>query len=133
MTAVTRWKFDNGGTYSYTFERNPDRQGGDSFWVYSPRLAEVDIIGANSPHIQIDGFGARRTIKFTAITGNMMRNLQSFFLRKQIIQNCTDHLTASPFSCFIISFTSTVHPTSGAFPGSGEDTYDVEMQIVMMG
>jgi len=135
---TVRWNFDAGGANDYTFARNPDRYGGDTFWAYEPRLTEFDIIGANLPTLQIDGFrGARRTLRFTAITGNMMRVLQNFFLRKAIINNCRDHLYtgASPFisfNCFVVGFVSTLHPSSGTFPGSGEDTYDVEMTIIKM-
>lgn len=135
MATVTRWIFDNDGTYIYTFPRNPNRYGGDSGWQYEPRMSEMDVIGANQPSIQIDGFsGARRTIRFAAITGTMTRRLQDFFLRKEIIYDCRDHLypTHLQFNCFIISFSQQVHPTTGNFPGSGEDTYDVEMTLVKM-
>jgi hypothetical protein len=133
--AVTRWYFEYGGSYQYLFIRNPDRYGGDTGWVYEPRLSEMEIIGASQAFIQVDGFmGARRTIKFTAITGTMTRTLENFFLRKQIIYNCRDHLypTHPQFNCFIMSFTQQAHPTSSDFPGSGEDTYDVEMTLVKM-
>jgi len=135
MTTVIRWKFDVGGDNEYTFPRNPDRYGGDSGWIYEPRMAELEIIGANTPNIQIDGFhGARRTISFTAITGTMTRKLRDFYLRKQIIYNCRDHLypTHPAFNCFIIAMVANVHPTTGTFPGSGEDTYDVEITLVKM-
>jgi len=132
--AVIRWKFDIGGSYEYVFPRNPDRYGGDSDWIYEPRLSQIDIVGSNQPYIQIDGFTGTRTIRFTAITGTMTRKLRDFYLRKQIIYNCRDHLypTHPQFNCFVVSFTSAVHPTSGSFPGSGEDTYDVEMTLVKM-
>lgn len=129
------WKFDVGGLYSYTFPRNPNRYGGDTYWKHEARMTELDIIGANSPTIQIDGFrGARRVLKFAVITGIMMRELQNFFLRKQVINNCRDHLynTSPQFSCFIIIFTSILRPTIGPFPASGEDTYDVEMTLIRM-
>ena len=135
MTAVTRWKFDIGGTYNYEFPRNPDRYGGDSGWGYEPRMSEMAVVGANQPYIQIDGFsGARRTVRFTAVTGTISRKLQDFFLRKEIIYNCRDHLypTHAQFNCFVLSFIQTVRPTTGSFPGSGEDTYDVEMTLVKM-
>lgn len=134
MSDVVRWIFDNDGIYSYEFPRNPDRNGGDTFWVSQPRLNEFDIIGSNAPNIQVDGFRSSRTIRFTAITGTMMRTLQQFFLRKMIISNCRDHLypTSPQFDCFIISFNPVVRPTIGVFPGSGEDTYDLEMVLVRM-
>jgi hypothetical protein len=136
MTTVTRWIFDYGGSYQYSFPRNPDRLGGDSGWIFDPKFNVLEVLGANVPTIQTDGFnGAHRTIKFTAITGTMMRVLQDFFLRKQIISNCRDHLysTTPQFSCFITSLVTTIHPTMGTFPGSGEDTYDVEMTLLKMG
>ena len=131
---VTRWQFDVGGLYEYIFTRNPDREGGDTFWVLQPRMTEFDIIGSNFPNVQIDGFRATRTLRFSAITGNMMRTLRNFFQRKTIISNCRDHLypTTPGFSCFIVSFTPALHPTIGDFPGSGEDTYDLEMVIIRM-
>jgi len=135
MTAITRWFFDYGGGNQYSFPRNPDRNGGDTSWIYEPKLSTFDIVGANAPTFQIDGFsGARRVLKFTAITGTMTRALQDFFLRKEIISGCRDHLypTHAEFSCFVISFNTTIHPTIGDFPGSGEDTYDVEMTIIKM-
>jgi len=134
MSDVIRWVFDEGGIYNYTFPRNPDRHGGDSSWVSEPRLSEFDIIGSNTPNIQVDGYRSSRTIRFTAITGTMLRTLQQFFLRRQIISNCKDHLypTSSQFNCFIMSFNPVIHPTSGVFPGSGEDTYDLEMVLVRM-
>ena len=97
-------------------------------------MGEFEIIGSNVPHIQVDGFTARRTLRFTAITGTMMRTLRNFFHRAQVINNCSDHLynTTQQFSCFIVAFTPTIHPTIGNFPGSGEDTYDLEMAIVQM-
>ena len=133
--SVVRWRFDFGGLYDYTFTRNPDRGGGDSYWMYEPRMSELHVIGANLPNIQVDGFrGARRSIRFTAITGTMMRTLQNFYLRESIIHNCRDHLysTTDQFSCFVESFSSSIHPTIGTFPGSGEDTYDVEMTMIRM-
>jgi hypothetical protein len=131
---VTRWFLEYGGTYQYEFPRNPDRYGGDTDWVFEPRFTELAVIGANRPNIQIDGVAGRRTISFTAITGNMMRRLRDFFLRETIIYNCRDHLypTTPTFNCFIASFTSTLHPTFGDFPGSVEDTYDVGMTLVKM-
>ena len=112
--SIIRWRFDFGGTYDYTFPRNPDSGGGDSYWMYEPRMSELYVIGANLPNIQIDGFrGARRSIRFTAITGDMMRTLQNFYLREAVIHNCRDHLypTTDQFSCFIESFSSNIHPT----------------------
>lgn len=132
---VTRWIFDYGGTYYYLFPRNPDRNGGDTYWVADSRSTEVDIIGSSLPYVQTDGFkGARRVVRFTAITGDMMRYLQDFYFRNTIISNCRDHLypTTPQFSCYILSFSTTLHPTVGAFPGSGEDTWDLEMQLVRM-
>jgi hypothetical protein len=134
--AVTRWVFDTGGTNQYTFERNPDRNGGDSYWVYSPRLTEVEIIGASLPSIQVDGFsGAKRTIRFTSISGTMFRTLQDFYFRNQTILNCSDHLTGTTpnFNCYITSFNPNIHPSIGNFPGSGEDTWDLEMTLLRMG
>lgn len=134
MSEVIRWVFDTGGFHHYLFIRNPDRYGGDTFWVSEPRSTEFDIISSNSPNIQIDGFRSSRTIRFSAITGTMTRTLQQFFLRREIILNCTDHLypTSPKFNCFIVSFTPNIRPTSGLFPGSGEDTYDLEMVLVRM-
>lgn len=132
--AVTYWIFNYGLGGEYTFPRNPDRYGGDSMWVYEQRNNELDILGASLPTIQIDGFrGARRSLKFTAITGTMMRALQTFYLDKAEILNCRDHLygtTADQFNCFILEFSPSVHPTMGSFPGSGEDTYDLQMVLV---
>jgi len=130
--SVIRWKFDIGGTYEYEFPRNPDRYGGDTFWRYEARLGEFNIIGSNVPHIQVDGFTAYRTIRFTAVTGNMMRTLRNFFQREAIINNCQDHLNLPEFNCFVIEFYATLHPTTGDFPGSGEDTYDLEITLVKM-
>jgi len=133
--SVTRWIFGYGTSTQYTFSRNPDRYGGDTGWLYEPKMTMFDIIGANAPAIQIDGFnGAQRVIKFTAITGTMTRTLQDFFLRKEIVNGCRDHLypTHPAFSCFITNFVTSVHPTSGSFPGSGEDTYDVEITLIKM-
>lgn len=135
MTDVIRWRFDTGGSHDYTFERNPDRSGGDTFWSRETRMSELDVIGGNTPTIQVDGFrGAKRTIRFTAITGSMMRVLQNFYYRAEIIYNCSDHLysTTPLFNCFVTSFIATIHPTIGNFPGSGEDTYDVETILLRM-
>ena len=132
---VTRWIFDYGGTNQYNFPRNPNRHGGDTYWQYEPRLTELDIIGANSPTIQVDGFrGARRTIRFVAITGTMMRALEKFFHRNAVIANCRDHLypTTPNFSCYVVAFSPNVHPTTGSFPGSTEDTWDLEISLVRM-
>lgn len=131
--ATTYWIFDEGGDTEYTFERNPDRYGGDTYWRYQVRANEVSIVGSSSPSIQVDGFnGARRTIRFTAITGNMFRTLEAFWLNMEIIPNCKDHLydTTPSFACFIESFIPTIHPTIGDFPGSTEDTWDLEMTII---
>ena len=133
--SVIYWRFDTDGTYDYIFPRNPDRYGGDTYWQYEPRMTELDIIGSNSPTIQVDGYrGARRVVKFTAVTGTMMRTLQNFFLRSSIINNCRDHLysTTPQFNCFVASFVAALRPASGSFPGSGEDTYDVEMTLIKM-
>lgn len=133
--SVIRWRFDIGGTYDYTFPRNPNRYGGDSFWRHDVRMSEVDVIGANTTTIQVDGFrGAKRDISFTAITGSMMRTLQNFYLRTAVIPSCTDHLypTTPMFDCFITSFTAAIRPTMGNFPGSEEDTYDIEMTLIRM-
>lgn len=133
--AVIRWRFDVGGTNDYEFERNPDRYGGDTYWVREPRMSEIEIIGSSTPTVQVDGFaGARRSIRFTAITGPMMRTLQDFYLRKLLISNCRDHLfnNTPPFGCHIISFTPNVHPTIGNFPGSEEDTWDLEMILLRL-
>lgn len=130
---VIRWKFSSG---AYTFERNPDRSGGDTYWVYTPKLSEIDVVGSNVTRLQLDGFkGARRTIRFTAITGTMMRVLQNYYLAGQTIIGCTDHLYptyTNYFSCFIVDFVTAPHPTIGNFPGSGEDTWDVEMTMIKM-
>lgn len=132
--AVTRWILNTGLGSEYTFTRNPDRQGGDSFWEYQQRNSELDILGASLPTIQIDGFkGARRSLKFTAITGTMMRTLEALYLAKAEILNCRDHLygiTADQFNCFILEFIPTIHPTIGTFPGSGEDTYDLSITLI---
>lgn len=133
MPTVVRWRFDIGGSYEYTFLRNPNRYGGDTGWQYEPRMSDMEVIGSNQPYIQIDGFsGATRTVRFTAITGSMTRRLRDFFLRKAIIYNCLDHLLLGYFNCFIVSFSQQVRPTTGNFPGSGEDTYDVEMTLIKM-
>jgi hypothetical protein len=132
---TTRWIFDYGGVNQYNFPRNPDRYGGDTYWQSELRLSELDIIGANSPTIQVDGFrGSRRTIRFTAITGVMMRELEKFYYRRVTIANCRDHLysTTLSFSCFVIAFSPSVRPTIGNFPGSSEDTWDLEMTVVRM-
>ena len=132
---VQRWVFDEGGPNGYTFPRNPDRYGGDTYWSYQMRANEVDIIGASLPTIQADGFrGARRVIRFTAITGDMMRALQRFYLNMEVIENCKDHLYGSTiaFNCFIEGFTPVIHPTAGSFPGTTEDTYDLEITLVRM-
>lgn len=132
--SVVRWVFDYGGAYSYQFPRNPDRYS-DTGWQYESRVTEFEIIGANTPTLQFDGFrGARRRFNFTAISGAMMRILQDFYFRGSIISNCRDHLypTLSSFNCFIINLVPTLHPTVGSFPGSGEDTWDLEMTIIKM-
>lgn len=132
--SVTYWVFDYGGYNEYRFERNPDRKGGDTGWIYEPRMTSISIAGANFPNLQVDGFNNNRTIKFTAIHGTMMRTLQNFYLSNATIENCRDHLypTTISFSCFITGFAATMHPTIGAFPGSGEDTYDVEITLTRM-
>lgn len=130
---IIRWRLDVGGTYDYTFPRNPDRHGGDNGWTYEPRMSDLYPISSNTPLIQVDGFrGARRNIKFSAITGDMVRTLQNFYLRAQIIYNCRDHLypTTLQFDMFIDSFSSSFRPVYGVFPGSDEDTYDVEMTMI---
>lgn len=131
---VIRWKFDYGGTYEYSFPRNPDRYGGDSYWQRETRISEWSVINASRPNIQIDSFaGARRTLRFTSITGDMLRTLEGFYLRRQIIRNCTDHFVGtfySYFNCLIVEFTQSINPSTGSFPGSGEDTWDLEMVII---
>ncbi len=133
--SVVRWVFDYGGSSHYSFPRNPDRFGGDTSWQYEPKLSVVSLVGASVPAIQIDGFTVRRVLRFTAITGVMMRRLQIFYHRSTVIASCRDHLygTTNAFSCFIISFIPTLHPTIGTVPGSSEDTYDLEMTIIKMG
>jgi len=130
---VTRWFFDVGGGSEYEFPRNPDRYGGDTFWVYESVSTEIDMVNANLPSIQLLGFrGSRRILRFTAITGTMLRKLQDFYLANVAIENCRDHLypTSPEFDCVIEGFVPTVHPSSGNFPGSGEDTYDLEITLV---
>jgi hypothetical protein len=127
---VTRWNFGE-----YMFSRNPDRNGGDTYWIYEQKLSEVDVIGSNTTRLQLDGFkGARRTLRFTAITGDMMRTLQFYYMAGETIPYCRDHLYPQTdfFTCYILSFSSTPHPTIGGFPGSGEDTWDVEMTLLKM-
>lgn len=134
--AVQRWVFDSGGPNEYLFPRNPDRNGGDTYWHYEMRNVEIDIVGASLPTMQVDGFrGARRTLRFTAITGTMMRTLQKFYLSAATVENCKDHLygITSAFNCFIESFTPEIHATAGDFPGSAEDTWDLEVVLVRMG
>jgi len=134
--AVQRWILDENGPNEYTFPRNPDRYGGDTYWRYELRRNEVDIIGASLPTIQADGFrGARRVIRFTAITGSMLRALQTFYLNMEVIENCKDHLysTTIAFNCFIEGFIPSIHPTTGSFPGTTEDTWDLEMTLIRMG
>lgn len=134
--SVTRWIFEYGGYYEYGFERNPDRRGGDTGWNYPVRGAEINILGANLTSYQIDGFsGGKRKLKFTAITGTMKRELEGFYLRGAIISNCSDHLYSiygDNFSCFITEFFPTIHPTIGDFPGSGEDSWDLNMSLLRM-
>ena len=136
------WVFE-----SYTFQRNPDRVGGDTGWITNAKMNTVEIIGASKTRIQLDGFtSATRKLRFTAIPGSMMRKLQYFFLRGTTITTCVDHLYVenqgysgtSVFNCVITEFTMQIHPTSGNFPladtdvsyGSKEDTYDVDMTIL---
>lgn len=131
--SVTRWIFEAAGGSPYTFERNPDRRGGDTFWSYPQRSVELDVIGASTPTIQIDGFkGAVRTLRFTVITGTMMRKLETYYLAAEEITGCRDHLysTTQQFNCIITEFAPLIHPTTGNFPGSGEDTYDLSITIV---
>ena len=132
--AVTRWIFDTGGQKEYQFPRNPDRNGGDTYWAYEFRYNEIDVLGSMLPTVHVDGFrGARRTLRFTAITGTMMRTLQTFYFSRAVIRNCRDHLYGQtpPFNCLIASFTPAIHPTLGnSFPGSGEDTWDLEMTLI---
>lgn len=132
---TTRWIFDENGPDEYTFARNPNRYGGDTYWKYDLRGNEIDVIGASLPTIQVDGFrGARRILSFTAITGDMMRTLQLFYFSMALIENCKDHLygTTVAFNCFIENFASSFHPTIGNFPGTTEDTWDLEMTLVRM-
>ncbi len=133
--SVIRWIFDYGGDNAYIFPRNPDRYGGDTYWVWELRANEVDLVGSSVPSVQVDAFrGAKRTIRFTAITGNMKRQLQEFYMSREVVSNCRDHLYPTEgheqFHCFILSFTSQFHPTIGDFPGSEEDTWDVEMTLL---
>lgn len=135
MVDVVRWYFDYGGINQYWFPRNPDRYGGDGGWAYEARSSVLNVIGSVSPQIQIDGFIARRQLKFTAITGNMKRSLENFYFKQEVIHGCRDHLYGVDllgFSCFITAFTPTIHPTIGDFPGSGEDTWDLEMELIRM-
>ena len=135
---TVRWVFDEGGTNEYAFPRNPDRYGGDTYWRYPLRFSELEILGSSLPTIHVDGFsGARRTLRFTAITGAMLRKLEGFYLRKLVVPNCRDHLyditssnSTHKFSCYIESFTPMLHPTTGSFPGSGEDTWDLELTLI---
>jgi hypothetical protein len=134
--AITRWIFNYGLANQYNFTRNPDRAGGDSFWNFNMRSNEVAVIGSSTPIFHVDGYdGGRRTLKFTAITGDMLRTLQQFYLAGQVLTNCRDHLypTTLSFSCLIVSFTPAIHPSYGTFPGSNEDTWDLEMVLVAMG
>lgn len=137
MTTVIRWIFDFGGTYEYLFPRNPDRYGGDSYWQREARISEWNVINSSRPNIQIDAFaGARRTLHFTSITGTMLRTLEGFYMRSQTIMNCRDHFFLSFFSsfnCLIVGFSPTINPSFSNFPGSGEDTWDLEMIIVKVG
>jgi hypothetical protein len=122
---VTRWKFDYGGTREYYFPRNPDRYGGDSYWQKEPRMSELDIVGASQSNIQIDGFrSGKRTLRFTSISGQMMRKLQDFYSAKLAISNCYDHLS-NKFNCMIIEFVSVLHPSL-----STEDLWDLEMILI---
>jgi len=128
MTTVTRWIFESDGAKEYIFPRNPDRMGGDTGWIYESRYSELDPVGANYSHIQIDGFrSGKRTLRFTGITGTMMRHLQDFYLAHRQINNCRDHLysTTIQFNCYIVAFTPTTHPTL-----TDEDKYDMEMTLV---
>ena len=63
-----------------------------------------------------------------------MRTLQKFYLNMEVIENCKDHLygLTMPFNCFIESFIPVLHPTAGNFPGTAEDTWDLEMTLVKM-
>ena len=137
--SVQRWtlKHHTSSEVPYTFPRNPDREGGDSYWSRQIRLNEVDLVGSSIPIIQVDGFrGARRSLKFTAIPGSMMRKLQDFYLSSSLLDG-TDHLFGTSqdnttFVCFIESFTPNLHPTIGNFPGSLEDTWDVSISLIKM-
>lgn len=135
MSSVIYWVFDYNGTNHYQFPRNPDRYGGDTYWSYEMRYSEMDVIGSATPTVQYGGFrGATRTIRFTAITGSMMRTLQKFYMRGSTVSHCRDHLYESEvspeFSCLVIDFRPEIHPTMGNFPGSGEDTFDLEMTLM---
>jgi hypothetical protein len=135
MSAVIRWVLDDGGDNEYTFPRNPDRDGGDTWWHKELRFSEINPIGSELPTLYTDGFnGAVRTIKFSVIPGSMMRTLQEFYHRREIIQNCRDHLypTTTIFSCVMIDFKSYFRPVYGNFPGSYEDTWDVEITLMRM-
>jgi hypothetical protein len=133
MTTVTRWVLDEGGDNEYTFPRNPDRSGGDTWWNTELRYTEVNPIGSNLPTVLVDGFnGGARTIKFTAIPGVMMRKLKEFYDRKDIIQNCKDHLypTTKVFSCVFVDFKASFRPVISGFPGTYEDTWNVEVTMI---
>ena len=124
---VTRWVFDTGGAYAYTFARNPDRSGGDSGWKYSSKQSPVPLIGANRDNLQLDGIGSpTRDLKFTGVPGTMMRTLQDFYFRQQVILNCKDHRYSytSAFNCVIVNFTANWHPSLW-----DEDVWDIQMTL----
>lgn len=132
-TEVIRWHFDSGGDNYYLFPRNPDRNGGDTFWQQKMRMKEFNVIGSTSPSLHITGFnGATRQLKFSAITGDMMRTLEAFYYRGNIIYNCRDHFEYT-FDCVITQFQPRVRPVMpGSTAGDGEDTYDLNMTIMRM-
>ena len=126
--SVTRWVFDVGGSFQYTFAQNPDRSGGDSFWEFPLRSAEVEVLGSDQARLQLDGVnGAKRQLSFTGISGSMMRTLQDFYLRKAQINNCRDHLysTTPQFNCYILSFKPTIRPSL-----FNEDFWALQMVLI---
>jgi len=136
--AVNRWVLGD-----YTFVRNPDRAGGDTYWVRSLRHEQINFVGSTVPSVQIGGFdGATRVLKFTAIAGSMMRELETLYYARNIIDTCWDHLyypgdpgssVTEPFQCLIIDFSAVFRPVlATASVGDGEDSWDVTMTILKM-
>ena len=135
MSDVVRWILDYGGQHEYRFPRNPDKPGGDTYWKRELRGTEINVLGSNLPMYFVDGFnGAKRDLHFSAIKGSMMRVLEQFYFRQAVIENCTDHLypTTTKFSCMIIDFHARFRPVHGTFPGSYEDTWDLDMTLLRM-